>query len=247
MLKTAMAGARAIERKTVGEILKQKQNRVENLRNTDEVLAMRAKITRKLTPDDYRMVGQRYNVAPAILHTIADKESGARGGFGSDGRLTIMCEPQWFSKLTARAYDTIDPPISYPNWIKWRRGVVPPGWKKHPLEMTQSELWMLWTRWAELDFSAACQAISVGRFQVMGFHWKAFGLKSPRALIEYGYTSEQAHLDMCVRWFITNNKLEALRSGDWFQIAIYNGTGNQAEYAAACRDIFSRRRRVYMA
>ena len=100
---------------------------------------------------------------------------------------------------------------------------------------------MLWGMWATQNFDAACSSISIGRFQVMGSHWEAMGFDSPMAMIRYAYESELNQLDLCIRWFIMNDLLGALREGSWFHVAAYNGTADREAYAASCKQIEAKR------
>jgi hypothetical protein len=243
--------ARQLKRMTTGKSLAQKQDRAANLRQIDNVLTMRPKNFRTLEEAEFRMVGKKKNVPPEVLHVIADKESGRDGGFARDGRLIIADEPQWFSRFTAGAYDTTRQDISYPKWIPTDKpNRLPKGWidvwgMKHPMKLTHNERWQLWAMQATENFDAAVCAISMGRFQVMGFNWERFGFKSPLDMLEFAYQGEAAHLELCVMWFETEDKMEALRRRDWHTIALYNGTGRQAEYAAECEKLYGKRRGLY--
>lgn len=221
-----------------------------NLTIVERVVSMRPGNTASLTPDDFRRVAAKWNVSPAALHTIADKESGPHGGFWKMGRLVIACEPHIFSRYTRNAFDLEYPHLSYPNFIKRAQAERLPKrwmqtWGKHPMQLSPQERWQLWAWWGELNPDAAICAISMGRFQVMGFHWKAFGFDSPLALLEFANGSEANQLDLCVRWFQANDKLDDLRALDWGRIATYNGTGNLVEYAQDCKALFVQRCKTY--
>jgi len=228
-----------------------KQVLAENNRRIANVLAMRPRDIKPLTESDFRMVGRQANVPPAVLHVIADKESGADGGFAKDGRLIIADEPQWFSKLTARAYDATRPDISYPKWIPTGQNKkLPAGWvkvwgNKHPMQLEHRQRWELWCMQATENFDAAVSCISMGRFQVMGFHWERFGFPSPEAMVEFAFDSEANHLKLCLKWFEVEDKLDALRRKDWLALAAYNGTGELAKYAKGCADLYEKRCTIY--
>lgn len=253
------AGLRFVERMTAGERLKAKQDRAANNALISEVLQMRPRDLSQLGPKDYRHVGNRLNIPPVRLHVLSDKESGAQGGFSRDGRLTILGEPAIFSKYTARAFDVESadvvtgeklPPLSYPKFVKKREAhKLPAWWKarwgKHPYDFSTEERWQLWSMWATQNPEAAIMSISMGRFQVMGFHWQAMGFTSALEMLRFAWRSEANQLDLCIRWFKMNDMLDDLRRGSWYQVALYNGTGDRQKYADECSALEARRAGTY--
>jgi hypothetical protein len=218
----------------------------------DHVARLRARDVQPLKADDFKTIGRRFDLPPAVLHIIGEKESRGVGGFYPDGRLTIAVEPQVFSKRTAKAWDRESPWLSYPAWIPQnRRERLPAAWMSewncHPLdaEMTPDKRWRLWSQQAALDFTAACRALSVGRFQVLVDNFEGLGFATVTEMMEHAYTGEMAHLDLCVRWFRMNDLFDAIRRRDWPAIATYNGTGNTAQYAAACEALYAKRSPMY--
>lgn len=253
------AGYRQVVRVTEGKRLQAKQDRAANIERVNQVLQMRPRNFAPLSVSDYRTLAARYQAPPVRLVVLSEKESGIEGGFQRDGRLTIMNEPAKFSKYTGRAYDlpTIDPvtfeklpALSYPNFVKSRDWKKLPkawldGWKQHPYQFAHRDRWQLWTMWAMQNFDAAVMSISIGRFQVMGFHWQAMGFKSPLEMLEFAYESEFNHLDLCLRWFVINDRMKDLRSGSWYAVAAYNGTGDRERYAAECAAIEKKRAAMF--
>ncbi len=244
---------------TAGERIKRKQDVAANLAQLARVMEMRPKQWRPLTTSDIRIVGKRENIPPLHLQVLSEKESGSDGGFLDDGRLVILNEPHCFSRLTACAFDvpTVDPegapvpPLGYPRWVKlaeWNK--LPAAWlhewKKHPYNLDHRERWALLGLQAMYNFDAAVQSISMGRFQVMGFHWRRLGFASPLAMLEYAYEGEAAHLDLAIRFLRMEDKLDLLRRGDWRRLSVvYNGTGDPEKYADDCDKICRLRSRLF--
>jgi hypothetical protein len=253
------AGLRQIKRETTGKSLQLKQDRAENLTKIDAVLAMRPTNMAPIGPAEFKIIGNRYKIPPVRLHVLSEKESGKDGGFQRDGRLTIMDEPAQFSKFTAHIYDMPSrdrfsdedlPTLSYPKFVHLRdkhklSKEWLAAWKIHPYSFSHRERWQLWAMWATQNFDAACMSISIGRFQVMGFHWQAMGFRSPQEMIEYAYVSEMNQLDLCLKWFQMNDLMDALAKGSWFRVAIYNGTADREAYAASCAAIEKKRCAIY--
>jgi len=242
--------ARQAVRVTVGKSLKEKQDQAVNLANISYILELRPRTITPLSVSDIKTVARGRRIPGAVLHVIGDKESGPDGGFSDYGRLTIANEPQWFSKLTFGAYDLSHPHLSYPKWVKVSQPhKLPPEflaeWGAHPLNMDQKARWKLWAAQAALNFDAACQCLSVGRFQVMVFHWSRMGFTSPAAMIEFANVSEANHLELCVRWFEIEDKVDALQGMNWPVIATYNGHGDIAAYEASCRKLYDKRCALY--
>jgi len=245
------AAVRAVQRATVGKSLQAKQDRAANNARIDEVMQWRPRDMRPLTAADYIQAGKRHDIPPVKLAVLSAKESGSEGGFQRDGRVTIMAEPAKFSQFTAGVYDvpTRDPlteeevpALSYPKFVKRRENhKLPKAWKDawltHPYDFSFRERWQLWSLWATYNFDAAVKSISIGRFQVMGFHWEKMGFASPMEMLRFAYDSEQNHLELCLRWFKMNDMLRKLKDGNWYQIAIYNGNGDRDKYALECAAI----------
>jgi len=240
------AAVRQVNSATLGALKEAKQSRAENFTLTQQVLEMRPGNVTPLKVADYIRMAAEKKVPPVVFHVLSDKESHPDGGFTRLGRLGIAVEPQVFSKLTANRYDKSHPHLSYPKYVKYRRGAPPPaGFAKHPLDMSQAERWLLFTGMAHLNFNAALQALSIGRFQTMVMHWKRMGFPSPLAMYQYANQGEFEQLELCFKWFVMEDLVPEMRALNWAKIARYNGTGNIEAYEADCRKLCERRQPLY--
>lgn len=260
MLNPIAAAARHVRRMTTGERIKAAQDRNNNLAAIHEVVNMRPANDASLQPADFRVAGSRYQIPAVRLHVLAEKETGDIRGFGQDGRLRILCLPHHFSKLTGNAFDVpsvdadtgVDVPVlSYPKFIPLRATDNIPAawldaWGRHPYALNQDEHWRLWRAWAKQNFDAAARSICMGNFRVMGEHWRAMGFSSAVEMIRQAYDGEAAQLDLCLRWFRINDRLDALRSGAWRDVAIYNGAANAEAYTRECAALELKRSGLYV-
>lgn len=173
-----------------------------------------------LTPGDFRRAANLLGCRVPAIMAVAEVESQG-SGFLPSGEPTILYEPHIFSRLTGHKYDRTHPQLSYKTW---KTGAYGPKSAQH------GKL----ARAAELDRSAALQACSWGRFQIMGFNWRACGYATLQSFITAMYQSEGAHLDAFVGYVITRGLADELQRLDWAGFAYgYNGSG----YAANQYDV----------
>lgn len=144
---------------------------------------------------------------PAIKAVAEVESSGA--GFLKDGRPKILFERHKFSGFTKGRYNKSHPDISGA-----RGGYGAAG----------AHQWDRFNTAFALDSSAAIQACSWGRFQVMGFNFRVCGFKNPEDLRAAMEKSEGEHLKAFCN-FITGNSLDGpLRKHQWAKLAEgYNG------------------------
>lgn len=81
-------------------------------------------------------------------------------------------------------------------------------------------------RAVKIDRVTALESASWGRFQVMGYHWKALGYSSVQEFVNKAYTDE-GQLELFIRFVKASpNVLKALKAKDWVGVArAYNGPG----------------------
>ena len=73
---------------------------------------------------------------------------------------------------------------------------------------------------------SAINATSFGQFQIMGFHWKNLGYKSPQDFYTQMSKDATAQFDAFIRFISKNNLVQYLKSKDWAKFAYrYNGAG----------------------
>jgi hypothetical protein len=154
---------------------------------------------------------------PAI-QAVAEVESKGEP-FYSDGFPVILFERHKFSQFTEGIYDKSNPRISNPK----SGGYSPPRGPRSLAERNEK-----WQRakfseaWA-LDRLAALKSCSYGRFQIMGFNYKACGFLSVDAFYD-AMRDESLQLRAFVN-FVRSQGLDGhLRSHNWAKFARgYNG------------------------
>ncbi len=122
-------------------------------------------------------------------------------------------EGHWFRRLTKGRFDTVAPGVSL-RVLDRLFGV--------------SE-WKRFQHAEKLDRRAAIESCGWGAFQIMGFHWKRLGYRSPDAFAKAMHTVE-GQIDAFVRFLDTHpikGLKDALIEQDWVMFAhYYNGPGH---------------------
>lgn len=207
-----------------------------------------------LQPEDFVAFARKVDVEPAAIHALVDAETEpGQKGFDDNGRLVILAEPHVFSVLTRHAFDVTHPHLSYPRWVRYRRGAPPPAkFDVHPYRYSQDQRWQYVLQLAELHFDAACGALSAGRFQQLtGSRNKseghlALGFPTAWSLLQTLARSEADQLEVFYLFLKVNGLIPAFRRRDWRTIARgYNGGGQVALYAGRMADAYQRRKKLY--
>ena len=163
---------------------------------------------KKLQECDFITAANLLNCEVAAIKAVSEVES-AGGGFQSDGKPKILFEGHEFYKRTGGKHGISN--VSYPKWIS--------------TYYNQDQHARL-DKAAKLDRSAALESASWGRFQIMGYHWKALGYASLQAFINAMYANETEHLMAFVKYIQVNGLVDELRRKDWAGLARgYNGPG----------------------
>jgi hypothetical protein len=166
------------------------------------------KAVRGITNQAFRIAAERLGCEIAAIQAVAEVES--RGdGFLSDNRPKILFERHIFSRYSNRRFDA-----KYPDISARSAGGYSGGSKEYSrLEKAYN-----------LDPNAALMSASWGRFQIMGFNYKAAGFDSVEAYVEAAKQSEDNHLAAFVGFVEENGLTEALRRKQWATFARkYNG------------------------
>jgi len=169
-----------------------------------------------LTDTDYQSAATVLGVEVEAIKAVAVVES-SQNAFDLEGRPTILFERHVFHKLTNGKYDLIAPGIS---------NAKPGGYGKRAAQYER-----LREAYA-LAPTAALSATSWGRFQIMGFNYKAAGFTCVQDMVLAMTHSEAAQLAAFVS-FVQSNKrrTKALQDKDWTTFAIfYNGAGQAANH-----------------
>lgn len=151
---------------------------------------------------------------PAIM-AVNEVES-AGSGFVRAGAPKILFERHVFWKqLRTHGLDPMNFMRKYPGIVSQVRGGYAGGTSEYTRLATARQICE----------PAAYESTSWGLFQVMGFHWGRLGYESVQEMVAAAQESEGKHLDMFVRFILTDTDLhKALRGRKWSTFArIYNG------------------------
>ena len=173
-----------------------------------------------LTDADYSAVATALGCEVAAIKAVAEVES-AGDAFFSNGQPKILFEAHIFSRLTKRTYDASHPSISSRSW---NRALYAGGIAEYK-RLEQA---------LQLDVSAALQAASWGRFQIMGFNYQACGYSLVENFVKDMFQSQARQLDAFAAFLKHNGLDKHLKNKDWAAFAKgYNGP----EYAANKYDV----------
>lgn len=164
-----------------------------------------------LTDDDFSTAAEQLGCDVAAIKAVSKVESSGNGFF-SNGLPCLLFEAHQFSRLTHHQYDSSHPDISS---VHWDRSLYLGGEKEYQrLEKAIS-----------LDQSAALQAASYGRYQIMGFNFKAAGYDNVQNFVRDMCLAERHHLMAFVHFIQSAPKMaQALIAHDWGTFARhYNG------------------------
>lgn len=166
-----------------------------------------------LEHDDYVWAAQQLGCKVATVKAVAEIESKG-SGFLENGQPKVLFEAHHFSKFTDGKFSKSHPAISSSYW---NRSLYQGGEKEH-LRLQAA---------ISLDKDAALKSTSWGRFQMMGFNWKACGYDSLQDFINDQYSGEFGQLRAFVG-FIKAMRLQkallAIEHGDGKLFARpYNG------------------------
>lgn len=167
-----------------------------------------------LTEQDYERAAGRLRLDVPAIKAVDEVESNGRG-FLADGRPKILFERHIFRRqLLDRGIDTRAYEREQPELVN----VKPGGYVGGVSE------WRRLDDAVQINREAALSSASWGKFQIMGFNWKAAGADSLQDFVNRMYRSEGAQLDAFVEFVIANNLDGALRRHDWETFARgYNG------------------------
>ena len=170
-----------------------------------------------LTEQDFAAAAEFLGVEVAAIKAVAEVESyGA--GFLKDGRTKILYERHKFYKYYAATMGkTAAAKLmqTSPNICNSKAG----GYKGNEAEYPRLKAAIAY------DETAALLSASYGRFQIMGFNFRACGFASVQAYVEAQSTNEGAHLMAFCNFIKTNDAVhKALKAKKWAAFAAgYNG------------------------
>jgi hypothetical protein len=151
--------------------------------------------------EDYKKLGIEFNIPTVNIKKVDKVESGGLGFSKETGKIIIQFEPSWFKR---------------------KAPYTPSGkWSLNKVEKQTAE-WIAFNDAFTKNANAAMESTSVGRMQVMGFHWKLLGFKSVGEMWDYAKVSEANQLRLGLKFIVSNKKMyKALQVGDWDTFSYY--------------------------
>ena len=172
---------------------------------------LRAVVTDPPSDTDYARLASDYKLDGATIRAIARVEGG--NAFASDGRLTIVFEPSFFSRRTSGRFDATNPGVS-----NRRFGANRPA--------THEARWAQFEEAYALDPTAAYESASYGAMLIMGFQKGTAGFEAAGEYARFMCQSEVNQIEALLRFARVQNLIEALQRHDWARFARrYNGPG----------------------
>jgi hypothetical protein len=182
-----------------------------------------------ITNNDMAALAIGLGCHPAALEAIAEVESAGFGWF-DDGRIKILPEPhKFYSALPdGRRAVALKAGLAFKTYAQTKAS-------GHYKRMTNKPgpRYDFLARMIEFDAGAAYEAISVGKFQIMGFNAETCGFPSAKAMFDAFVDSEVNQLRAFGQFLVKNGLRPALKAEDFAQVeTTYNGGGLGGVYAA---------------
>lgn len=169
-----------------------------------------------ISQPQFQLIANKLEVDVNAVKAVAKVESG-RGGFDTQGRLTLLFEPHifwkylWRENIDPRTVKASHPDLVNPIWDKSLYGKSSIQWDKLLIART-------------INKHAANLSASFGAFQIMGFNYQMCGFASAEAFIKHLQISESNQLDAFCNYLIRVQLVDELRHLDWQGFARgYNG------------------------
>lgn len=164
-------------------------------------------MSKTLTPKALQDAAKELGIELAAIRAVDEIES--RGeGFTDDGHVKILFERHKFHQFTHGKYDAEHPDISNAEAGGYGRG----------------SQYARFSRAFELDPEAAMKSASWGRYQIMGFNFKAAGFNTVGEFVDAMKVSEDEHLKAFVKVIKAWGLAPELKAKDWAAFASqYNG------------------------
>lgn len=185
-----------------------------------------------ISNDDMAALARELGCHPATLEAIAEVESNGFGWF-DDGRIKILPEPHKFDDYLpkARRAEALRLGLASPSFEATRAS-------GHYKRMTNGPgpRYAFLARLIAFDENAAFNAISVGRFQIMGFNHEVCGYPTAKAMFDAFVDSEAEQLRAFGRFLVSKNLKAALAAENFDLVEQrYNGGGLNGVYATRMR------------
>lgn len=149
-----------------------------------------------ITENQYRNLALEFGISISKVKAIDFVESNGEGFDPKTGKIKIQFEPHWFKRFTNKIID---------NKVD-----------------VQSREWEAFNEAYKINPIAAMESTSIGRMQVMGFHWKRLGFKSVGNMWDFAKDSEANQLWLGLKFIETDNRLfQAVKNWDTKKVAYY--------------------------
>lgn len=185
---------------------------------------------------DFKVAARRLRCDEAAIRSVTDVEARGAGFLYDDDakewRIKILFERHIMYRLL-RDKNGRDKALSqvyaHPDVVNTRSGGYSGGNAEHN-RLAKAR---------RIDKDLGLESASWGMFQIMGFHWKRLGFKSPVDYVLTVSKGEPEQLEAFCRFIETDKRLlNAIRSRDWAGFAeIYNGSDyKKNQYDTKMRD-----------
>jgi hypothetical protein len=180
-----------------------------------------------ISEESFKSAARELQCEIELIKAVDAKESRG-GGFLKNGDVKILFEPHIFWKyLRSAGIKPILSNICYPVW-----GTKPYGKESQQHAKLQKAVL--------INRDIALMSASWGRFQIMGFNFKACGCKSIQEFVNKMMDSEQSQLQLFVNYIINSNLDDELQNLDFKGFArSYNGPLHERNnYAKKLKDLY---------
>ncbi len=169
-----------------------------------------------ITLKEYEQAAKIIGCDVAAIKAVEEVESKG-DGFLSDNRPMILFEPHIFWKQLKK--HGIDPKLH----LSGNEDILYPVWGTKPYGKYSEQHGKL-ERAKQIHRDAALCSASWGKFQIMGFNWKACGCETLQEFINKMYRSESEHLNLFCNYIKSVSLDDELIEKDWAGFAAgYNG------------------------
>lgn len=200
-----------------------------------KMLEKNTKDSFQLTENAIQQASEVLNVDVALIRAIAEVETNG-DGFLAPGKPKILYERHWMYKLLKKDKMYLLIEVFYnlkPELINKSSGGYVGGHNE----------WSKLEEAMQIHREHALSSCSWGRFQIMGFHYKALGYNTIDNFVSRMCDTEDEHLDALVK-FISNDSilLKALREFDYEGFCFrYNGPNyKKNKYDIKLKEAYSR-------
>lgn len=153
-----------------------------------------------ITNEDFVELSEYFKIPIPSIKAIDLIESNGQGFDPKMGKIKIQFEPHWFKKLSR---------------------IVSGLWASNKVDI-QTKEWIAFNDAYAKNPTKAMESTSIGRMQVMGFHWKRLGFDSVNEMWDFAKESESNQLWLGLKFIVTDNRLyNAVLTKDWKKVAFY--------------------------